>query len=261
MGDRRQVARPRRRSETAHAPAEQQPGAPVASSDLAVNDLGQALDPKSGLWHSAKALGVVGERPQASSKVTFVGFSASQDVSYKKDDRALRRRVSSADLMREQEAAIWGGSTVGHREDPGEADEEAPPRVPRALVGLVARSRLVGAGGRRRDGRRVREGAAARHPAGGPPGRAAEAAPGRSPFARDLQSAASEQLADTFVFSHPDPQSTVSTNIFLNIHTHTHTHTPASSVRAGQRPATRSQSAEMQIADGALIAGQQGQHT
>ena len=212
--DCRQVARPRRRSETAHAPAEQQPGAPVASSDLAVNDLGQALDPKSGLWHSAKALGVVGERPQASSKVTFVGFSASQDVSYKKDDRALRRRVSSADLMREQEAAIWGGSTVGHREDPGEADEEAPPRVPRALVGLVARSRLVGAGGRRRDGRRVREGAAARHPAGGPPGRAAEAAPGRSPFARDLQSAASEQLADTFVFSHPDPQSTVSTNIY-----------------------------------------------
>ena len=186
----------------------------MASSDLAVNDLGQALDPKSGLWHSAKALGVVGERPQASSKVTFVGFSASQDVSYKKDDRALRCRVSSADLMREQEAAIWGGSTVGHREDPGEADEEAPPRVPRALVGLVARSRLVGAGGRRRDGRRVREGAAARHPAGGPPGRAAEAAPGRSPFACDLQSAASEQLADTFVFSHPDPQSTVPTNIY-----------------------------------------------
>ena len=115
--DCRQVARPRRRSETAHAPAEQQPGAPVASSDLAVNDLGQALDPKSGLWHSAKALGVVGERPQASSKVTFVGFSASQDVSYKKDDRALRRRVSSADLMREQEAAIWGGSTVGQLVD------------------------------------------------------------------------------------------------------------------------------------------------
>lgn len=45
-----------------------------------------------------------------------------------------------------------------------------------------------------------------------------------------------------FRFQSPRPtEHSLHKYIFLNIHTHTHTHTPASSVRAGQRPATRSQ--------------------